>query len=269
MMTFSFDLISDLHLESWGDVIPTYMATSPVCVVAGDIGYDRTLIKEFFNSLTNSYQAVFYIDGNDEHRLFSIEDLPKSHNELQSIIDGIDKFVYLHDNVVVINGIAIVGTNGWWDYNFDPTIDFDQTTQWLCDYCKTNGTEMTQDWAKKYVSLALQDIKYLCLSVERLQKHPDIKKILMVTHTVPNKNLIGHDLSLAGTYRFNIVGNSMMDQVFEYDYERKISTWVFGHYHGDIDTAIDNVRYVNNPRGRKDSTWGKAVYYPKRITIDY
>lgn len=268
-MIFAFDLISDLHLESWNEICPSYMATSPICVVAGDVGYDRTILKEFFNNLSNSYQAVFYIDGNDEHRLFSIENLHESHNELESIISGIDKFVYLQDNVVVINGIAIVATNGWWDYGFDPTIDFDQNTQWLCDYCKTVGIEMTQDWAKKYVSMALQDMQYLCLSVERLQKHPDIKKILIVTHTVPGKNLIEHDLSLLGTYRFNITGNSMMDQVFEYDYEKKISTWAFGHYHGDIDTVINNVRYVSNPRGRKKGAWGKAVYYPKRIVIEH
>jgi hypothetical protein len=31
--------------------------------------------------------------------------------------------VYLQDNVVVINGVAILGTNGWWGFDFDNTID--------------------------------------------------------------------------------------------------------------------------------------------------
>ena len=43
-MTFAFDLISDLHQETWPEFNWENQATSPFCVVAGDIGDDRQQI---------------------------------------------------------------------------------------------------------------------------------------------------------------------------------------------------------------------------------
>jgi len=67
-MSFAFDLISDLHVETWGDFIWTGQATSPYCVVAGDIARDRNVVIDALKHLGQCYQAVFYVDGNDEHR---------------------------------------------------------------------------------------------------------------------------------------------------------------------------------------------------------
>jgi hypothetical protein len=53
------------------------------------------------------------------------------------------------------------------------------------------------------------------------------------------------------------------------DTESKIHTWCFGHYHGDVDSWLGGVRYVNNCRGRGNTPWSKSVYYPKRIEIDF
>jgi len=40
-MQFAFDLISDLHIETWPQFDWKDQATSPFCVVAGDIAKDR------------------------------------------------------------------------------------------------------------------------------------------------------------------------------------------------------------------------------------
>ena len=40
-MQFAFDLISDLHVETWDSFDWTGQATSPYCVVAGDVARDR------------------------------------------------------------------------------------------------------------------------------------------------------------------------------------------------------------------------------------
>ena len=56
-MTFAFDLISDLHQETW----PTFnwkdQATSPFCVVAGDIGDDRQQVIETLRHLGTCYRS--------------------------------------------------------------------------------------------------------------------------------------------------------------------------------------------------------------------
>jgi hypothetical protein len=113
------------------------------------------------------------------------------------------------------------------------------------------------------------DAAYMANSVRKLQTHQDVRAIVCVTHTVPRADLVGHDIDLAGSYRFNTLGNTGMAVALEMDTENKIKTWCFGHYHKTIDQVIDGVRYVNNCRGRGDTPWRQSVFYPKRISIEF
>ena len=70
-MHFAFDLISDLHVETWDSLDWTGQPTSPYCVVAGDVGRDRTQVMETLTHLGNCYAGVFYIDGNLKHNDWS------------------------------------------------------------------------------------------------------------------------------------------------------------------------------------------------------
>jgi len=82
---------------------------------------------------------------------------------------------------------------------------------------------------------------------------------------VPGKDLIQHDIDLAGKPQFNCMGNDLLRLALGEDSENKIDTWCFGHYHGNVDREIDGIRYVNNCRGK--GLYQKSVYYPKRIEI--
>jgi len=113
------------------------------------------------------------------------------------------------------------------------------------------------------------DAAYLVSSVQKLQTHQDVKKIVIVTHTVPEAQLIQHDIDLAHRYDFNCMGNRLMQLVRTNDTENKIHTWCFGHYHGSVDQTLGGIRYVNNCRGRGDTLHRKHVYYPKRIEINW
>jgi len=116
----------------------------------------------------------------------------------------------------------------------------------------------------------MSDAGFLCRTVEKLQRHPDIKKIVVISHFVPDVNLINHDMQLVNQpSRLNTSGNSLLTRCLEEDHEKKIDTWCFGHYHSDVDSVINDVRFVNNCRGRGGTNWCKPVYYPKRIEIDF
>ena len=104
-----------------------------------------------------------------------------------------------------------------------------------------------------------------CLVPSQLE--PDVKAIVLVTHTVPNSQIIEHDLDLIDTYRFNSMGNSHLALALNGDTENKIKTWCFGHYHRPVDTIINGIRYISNPRGRGDTEYSQVAYYPKRISI--
>ena len=67
-MTFAFDLISDLHVDTWDEFDWVGQPTAPYCVVAGDVGRDWEQVAETLEHLGKQYAGVFYIDGNDEHK---------------------------------------------------------------------------------------------------------------------------------------------------------------------------------------------------------
>jgi predicted phosphodiesterase len=263
-MIFSFDLISDLHVDSWdGRFDWTGQPTSPYCVVAGDIARDRALVIDTLEHLGGIYKGVFYIDGNAEHKDYA-GDLSQSYKELHALTQNIPNVVYLQDNVVIINGVAILGTNGWWSYDFDPDIDMDQCIRWVQE---KDG--ISQSDAVNISGVGYNDAAYMMNSVSKLQTHKDVKAIVMVTHTVPAPWLIKHDLDLIDTWRFNSMGNRHMNLAFGEDTENKIKTWCFGHYHRPVDMERNGVRYVNNCRGRGDTQYANHTYYPKRITVKF
>jgi hypothetical protein len=264
-MQLAFDLISDLHVETWTDDFDwAGQATSAYCVVAGDVCRDRDRLVPVLDNLAQNYPGgVFYIDGNDEHRNH-LEDLGDSYSKLDHLIRPINNLVYLQDNVVIINGVAFLGSNGWWNFNFDSTGDAEQAQDW---YQQRLG--LSKQATANIVSCAYSDAAYLVNSIKKLQTHKEVHAIVMISHTVPLPDLIAHDPELVHTHRFNCIGNNLLLQALEADSENKIHTWCFGHYHNSVDQIHENIRWVNNCRGRGDSPWRQHTYFPKRIEINF
>jgi hypothetical protein len=262
-MQFTFDLISDLHIETWDNFDWTCQATSPYCVVAGDVSKDRKILAHTLKHLGECYQGVFFIDGNDEHRDY-LENLGQSYKDLRRYVDKFKNVVFMQDNVVVVNGVAFLAVNGWWSFDMNPMIDIDETMAW---FHQRYG--VSSNVGPQVTSMALNDAAYLQHSLKKLQTHQDVKAIVLVSHTVPSPSLIDHDLELEGHYRFNTSGNPHLEKALTADSEGKIKAWCFGHYHRSVDRNINNIRYVNNCRGRGNTPWSQPVYYPKRIVIDF
>jgi predicted phosphodiesterase len=261
-MQFNFDLISDLHIETWDSFDWSGQATSPYCIVAGDVARDRDVLQKTLRHLGTCYQGVFYIDGNDEHR-YTLDNLGDSYLFLDRTIDNIKNVIYLQDNVIIINGVAILATNGWWSYDMNPALDYNQSQTWHQDRMQIlSGT------ADAITGLAFNDAAYMINSVKKLQTHQDVQAIVVVTHTVPASWIINHDIDLVDSWRFNCMGNPHLQLLLNEDTENKIHTWCFGHYHKLVDRVHNGIRYVNNCRGRGNTEWSQSAYYPKRISID-
>ena len=262
MMTFAFDLISDLHVEDnppldWQD-----QATSTFCLVAGDVSQDVKQIKTCLGQLSNCYEAVFYIDGNNEH-VKSWGNLYSSHNKLARSLKNVgSNTIFLHNRTVIINDVAILAVNGWFTYDYIETISIDTAKQALCGYLGI--TEDTADYIER---LAHSDVEYLNRSVAKLQKYIDVKKIIIMTHTPPLARFVENDPDLASSWRLNTTVNSRMPEVLQHDKENKIKAWCFGHYHWPVDETVDGVRYVCNPMGRSTTSWYRSPYFAKRIEI--
>ena len=261
-MTFAFDLISDLHVETWDTFDWTGQATSPYCVVAGDVARDRQRLLDALTHLGQCYPGgVFYVDGNEEHKNY-LDDLGASYQALAQDIDAIPNVVYMQDNVVIVNGVALLGTNAWWTYDFDPKINVDASIQYIQDHFGIDSSAATN-----IMGVAYNDAAYMINSVRKLQTHKEVGAIVIVSHTVPAPWIISHDPDLVGDWRYNGMGNSHITRAIDEDTEDKIKMWCFGHYHRPVNQQLGGIEYISNPRGRGDTPWCQPAYYPKRIEI--
>jgi predicted phosphohydrolase len=230
-MNLGFDIISDLLLESndfdWED-----KATSLYCIIPGNISDDMSIVKDTLLHLSTCYQGVFFIDGSLEHD--SVRDRDFRSRELNNISKSAKNIVYLHDNVVVIDGVALIGANGW------------------------HGNYVPEDTSAEIelVCSEYEDLAYLGTTIKKLQIHVDIKKIIVVTNSIPMNKLYYGDTPK----RYSELS---LTDVLENDTEKKISHWVFGSTDKIIDIMHDDINYSNNPK------FTRKPYYAKRIEILY
>jgi hypothetical protein len=227
-MEIGFDIIGDLRLDPNESFNWENKATSLYCVITGNVTYNMRTLWQTLAHLSKFYQALFYIPGPLEY--ISGDDADKRTLEILQLAKTIPNLTVLYQNVVIIDGIAILGCNGWEDEN--------------------------PDFEHLLNTLRLDDIAYLNKSIDRLQKHLDVKKIFIVSSAVPKKELY-FGLEPAKAHK-----RVHLDFALGGDTEHKVTHWAFGTYEKLVDTNINNVRYVNNPY------YKKLPYWAKRITID-
>lgn len=227
-MEVSFDVISDLCLGPNDNFSWVNKATSLYCIVAGNVSSDTSVLIQTLGHLARFYQGVFYIPGNLEYDGFS--DIDMRTEELVAICDILDGVTILHRSIVIIDGIAIVGINGWGCLSDSYDLE---------NIHKLHERE--------------DDLLYLNATIERLQVHLDVKKILIASNAVPRKELY------FGQIPQNIETMPNFSSCETYDTEKKISNWVFGTYTNVVDIKINNINYTNNVYYNLKNYWSKIV----------
>jgi hypothetical protein len=218
-----FDLISDLNLSSEDNFNWEDKATSLYCVVAGNISSDMGVLLNTLNYLANFYQGIFYVPGALEYT--GAESIEKRTHEIANLCNKIDRVALLYHHVVLIDGIAIVGANGW-------------HTDTVTEHVEIN----------RY-----SDLVYLKNSIQKLQKHLDVKKILLLTSAVPS-----NDLYFGETPK-NLKGVPELVITLLADMESKVTHWGFGTYGKIVDTTLNGVNYFNNPYSTSSPYWAKRI----------
>lgn len=229
-MKVGFDIISDLNLTGQEDFNWEGMPTSLFCLIPGNISSDLSVLHKTLKHLKKIYQGVFFIDGFLENSDVNFRD--NRVKEISKICGSLTNVVYLHTNVVIVDGVALVGINGWEE---NPTINTDM--------------DIFQNKANRY-----DDIMYLEKTIERLQLHVDVKQIIIMSNCVPARELyFGENIQ-----RYDEL---FPTNALDTDTEQKITKWVYGTSDKMVDTMLHGVNFVNNPKHDKNP------YYPKRVEI--
>jgi hypothetical protein len=228
-MEIGFDLISDLDLDPEENFNWEGKATSLYCLVAGNVSDDLRTVFQTLGHLSRFYQGVFYVPGLLEYK--NSVDYEIRTKEIESLVKRLPKVALLYHHVVIIDGIAILGANG---FSADDPNDIDM----------------------QLIKARLDDIAYLNKSVAKLQTHMDVKRILMVTACVPRKQLY------FGKIPEHVDDHIYPDYCFQSDTEMKITHWAYGGTETMSETVYQSVTYLNNPYRKK------GPYWPKRVSIE-
>ncbi len=229
--TFSVDLISNLNLTADQEFNWEGKPTSLFCVVAGNISSDLNVIKSTLDHLSSYYRGVMYIDGSLEHP--DIKNFNERVEQIRQICLPMTNVIYLHNHVVVLNGVAFVAVNGW--LNKNPQI------QEVYDLIRLEN-------------LRVEDLAYLSKTLKTLQRHHDAKKIVVISSSTPCNQLFFSKDSAAED---NIEPNMALAM----DTEEKVNIWLYGGTNTVSDQQIENTRYVNNPCD------GCSPYWPKHVFV--
>ena len=228
MTTIGFDLISDLNLSPDDSFDWEGKATSLYCIIAGNISEDLRTIKQTLSHLSKFYQGIFYTLGSLEYH--NTGDVAKRTGEIHKTCRNIRNLALMHHHVVVIDGIAVIGAKGW----YGNTVYEDETASII---------EVHRN----------EDILYLKNTIERLQKHLDVKRIVVVSNSVPSIDLyFGEHPSTIDT-QLNLSISLLADT------ESKVSHWLYGTYKKVVDTNINNINYINNSSFKRNPYWAKRI----------
>jgi hypothetical protein len=131
---------------------------------------------------------------------------------------------------VIIDGVAVIGANGWND---------------------AGNTNTLRDIS--HTAARFEDMAYLNKSIEKLQKHLDVKRIIVVSNAVPSSDLYFRETPEIVDSQIPLCASLISDT------EHKVRHWVFGSYDKTADTYVDDINYINNPYLHVNPYWAKRI----------
>ena len=126
--------------------------------------------------------------------------------------------------------------------------------------------EYSEPFLQEVIASAKEDAAVMSEIVAKLTVDKAVKEIVMLTHTSPRPQFMAKTIEQHPA-NFSRCGSSYLMNVLDFDIKGKCKTWCFGHVHTSFDQIIDGVRYVCNPRGRKNDCPQNVYYYPKMIKL--
>ncbi len=220
-----FSLISDMHVDFPQQKTPYDLLEENV-IVAGDTGNGLVGLK-FLNKLRRKGHKVFAIDGNHEHYANQKQGRTPEETVVAFRVDN--------PNLMDMDGISVIGTNGWYPVNNpDPWYRYMNDGEACFDFYPQIG-------GVKVNSLCEQEYLFLQEQLAAISK-----PCIVVTHTAPCLETLNPEYE--GSFTNEWYYNPLMYRLLE-RYQDKILVWCHGHTHASNEAIVNGVRVVCNPRG--------------------
>jgi len=230
-----FQYFSDVHLEhlTKNDIKNlNIIKNAPYLILAGDIGYPRDEIYDYFLSMMSLvFDHVFIIAGN--HEYFSTEEdlVDKIDDIIRNKLNKYNNITYLQNEIYKIpkSDIIIFGGTLWTDIKKSEEKMVFNT---IGDYKYI--LNFTPDKPRNMHKHAIKKLE------EYIEMYPN-NKFIVISHHMPKKMLIDPK------YR-NAINNSAYASDVKIADNKNIIKWICGHTH----TKTEIGKYLINPIGYKN-----------------
>ncbi|CAM3785196.1 metallophosphoesterase [Bordetella bronchialis] len=262
-------LLSDLHLETNADFIPTPAPDADLLILAGDIGsyqHGSRLADDDFGLRRFSPRdrwpvPVVYLPGNHE---YDARDFDATHDSLRAWCERLG-IQWLERETLAIDGIRFIGTTLWTD--FDAMVQpGDTLTQVLTKRGKAFRAAnfylekaATTRGGKPFLAEELREQGLACQAwLKQALAEPFDGPTVAVTHFAPTLSSADPRYGLTpGTAGFC---NSLDELIPRAD------LWLHGHLHHAFDYVQDGCRVVSNPLGYEAK--GEQEGFRPTLTLD-
>ena len=268
-----FDLVSDIHNEFYDSDLDWRPIKNPnvdVLVIAGDTANDVYETKRVIKGAQLHYTHVLYVCGNHDYYQTQRTKLKQNENPytVSDIVDfyarhsKLEGWTYLPADDCIIGDTVFIGENGWYGFGHPDYSQNIQKNTWQMYMSDSRLIHFDTDLPEV---LAEKAANSLSAKIKKYDTSEDIKKIVVVTHTLPRiEALIIKPNDMVWNYLSGSFYNHNMKDV--HLLSNKVKVWCFGHTHSQHDFTVDHARFVSNPRGypmeNPYSTWS-----PKTVSI--
>ena len=262
----SFDFVSDLHVEHWDNQMIDWNPKSAILIVAGDISNSPLKSADCLMQIREeAYDKILFVDGNHEH----YNGVPVDVNcdtiknrlwpKMIQVLDDDSESYWFY------NGTLFIGCNGW--YNFKSCEGMRQSKQKALWHKTINDARMINFGIIQPEDRAIRHADSLVDKVERAQDNEEVKRIVVVTHTIPvERGVVGP------THPFYTMNggfhNTEMERVMDVDVKKKVKHWVFGHTHFVREFTYRDVHFYCFPRGYKEEWRNRFDYEAINISLE-
>ena len=229
---------SDLHVDRGLNegYIPD-LSGIETYIIAGDLGQHK-VAQNFIRTILEKYPSIDIVHVLGNHEYYDAY-LEKVHLLFSKLSDEYEKYHYLQNDSVVIQGIKFIGATLWTSLNNNDPLELHDARYGLNDFkyirYKNGVLKFTPEYStklhresKEYIFKTLEESEELCV---------------VVTHHKPFVTNTGYLSSAFETeLRGDLVDNSNPPKV-----------WISGHDHKRHDIIFDcngkEVRFISNPKG--------------------
>lgn len=261
MSSYSFQYVSDIHLEFYKD-IPSFLPAASNLILAGDIGNPYSLnYRDFLVNVSRNFGHIFLISGNHEYYKHSeknwkrnipegkttIEVMNEIDNHIREITKPYSNIHFLQNESFHFpnSELSIFGGTFWTNI---PRRSYLAVERYINDYNAIPG--FTPDVSNELHAAATAALE------SEIQKNPG-RKWIVISHHMPKNWLIVEKYQ-------NCQYNAAFASDIEIADSPEIVAWIYGHTHTP---SIQN-KYYCNPIGYPRENPETVIDFTRSIIVD-